>query len=278
MKKRAILILSAMMATGMLFTGCSSSGNNQKTEKSEEETQYADEQFIKDMSKGLQARWDLNAEDEKKDGYDKIELESQEYKDMMLSYIQAELDCIEKYTDEKFKDSKLQEYAVKYINLLKQHKEVCQYIPVDYYGKYLAEFNPIYDERSKIIEDLVENYNLTVDKKHQDTLDEFKTNSQLVKDQDALEESIKNMLANVQFTVSEDDGYGWKTYQGVVENTTGKDFKTFTVNINLKNAEGVIVETMYDDVSNFTNGSKAQFEFSTDKDFASTEVVVNWYE
>lgn len=278
MKKRAILILSAMMATGMLFTGCSSSGNNQKTEKSEEETQYADEQFIKDMSKGLQARWDLNAEDEKKDGYDKIELESQEYKDMMLSYIQAELDCIEKYTDEKFKDSKLQEYAVKYINLLKQHKEVCQYIPVDYYGKYLDEFNPIYDERSKIIEDLVENYNLTVDKKHQDTLDEFKTNSQLVKDQDALEESIKNMLANVQFTVSEDDGYGWKTYQGVVENTTGKDFKTFTVNINLKNAEGVIVETMYDDVSNFTNGSKAQFEFSTDKDFASTEVVVNWYE
>lgn len=45
MKKRAILILSAMMATGMLFTGCSSSGNNQKTEKSEEETKYADEQF-----------------------------------------------------------------------------------------------------------------------------------------------------------------------------------------------------------------------------------------
>lgn len=36
MKKRAILILSAMMATGMLFTGCSSSGNNQKTEKSED--------------------------------------------------------------------------------------------------------------------------------------------------------------------------------------------------------------------------------------------------
>lgn len=53
MKKRAILILSAMMATGMLFTGCSSSGNNQKTEKSEEETKYADEQFIKDMSKEL---------------------------------------------------------------------------------------------------------------------------------------------------------------------------------------------------------------------------------
>lgn len=277
MKKRAILILSAMMAAGMLFTGCSSSGNNQKTEKSEEETKYADEQFIKDMSKGLQARWDLNEKDEKKEGYDKIELQSQEYKDMMLSYIQKELDYTEKYTDEKFKDSKLQEYAVKYINLLKQHKDICQYIPVDYYGKYLDEFNPIYDERSKIIEDLVENYNLTVDKKHQDTLDEFKTNSQLVKDQDAMEESVKNMLANIQFTeVSNEDG--WKTYQGVVENTTGKDISTLNVDINLKNADGVIVETTYDDVSNFTKGAKAQFEFYTDKDFATTEVTASYYE
>lgn len=277
MKKRAILILSAMMATGMLFTGCSSSGNNQKTEKSEEETKYADEQFIKDMSKGLQARWDLNEKDEKKEGYDKIELQSQEYKDMMLSYIQKELDYTEKYTDEKFKDSKLQEYAVKYINLLKQHKDICQYIPVDYYGKYLDEFNPIYDERSKIIEDLVENYNLTVDKKHQDTLDEFKTNSQLVKDQDAMEESVKNMLADIQFTeVSNEDG--WKTYQGVVENTTGKDISTLNVDINLKNADGVIVETTYDDVSNFTKGAKAQFEFYTDKDFVTTEVTASYYE
>lgn len=278
MKKRAILILSAMMATGMLFTGCSSSESNQKTEKAKEETKYADEQFIKDMSEGLQARWDLNEKDEKKEGYDDIDLQSQEYKNMMINYIQAELDCIEKYTDEKFEDSKLQEYAVKYINLLKKHKEICEYIPVDYYGKYLDEFNPIYDERSKIIEDLVNNYNLTVDEKHQDTLDEFKTNSQLVKDQDALEESVKNMLANIQFTVAEDDGSGWKTYQGIVENTTGKDFSTLSVNINLKNADGVIVETTYDDVSNFTNGSKAQFEFYTDKDFTSTEVTANWYE
>lgn len=277
MKKRAILILSAIMATGMLFTGCSSSGNNQKTENSEEETKYADKQFIKDMSKGLQARWDLSDADEEKDGYDKIELQSQEYKDMMLSYIKAELDWIEKYTDEKFKDSKLQEYAVKYINLLKQHKDICQYIPVDYYGKYLDEFNPIYDERSKIIEDLVENYNLTVDKKHQDTLDEFKTNSQLVKDKDAMEEAVKNMLANIQFTeVSNEDG--WKTYQGIVENTTGKDISTLNVDINLKNADGVIVETTYDDVSNFTKGAKAQFEFYTDKDFATTEVTASYYE
>lgn len=74
----------------------------------------------------LQARWDLIDKNEKKD--EEVDPQSQEEKDMTLDCIQAELDCVEKYTDEKFNDSKLQEYAVKYVNLLKQHKDVCKYI------------------------------------------------------------------------------------------------------------------------------------------------------
>lgn len=277
MKKKLIILLTAVMCVGLLSAGCSSN-NNSKNEEKKEEIQYADDQFIKDMSKGLQARWKLNEQDENKEGYDQIDVQSSEYKDMMLSYVQAELDCIEKYKDEKFKDSQLQEKAISYINLLTKHKEVCDYIPVDYYGKYLDEFQSIYNERSKIIEDMANNYGLTVEEKYQSNLDEFKTNSQLVQEQDALQNSITNMLNNIQFQEVNDDGYGWKTYQAVVENTSGKDFSEFSVNINLLNADGVIVETQYDQVSNFANGAKAQFEFMTDKDFTSTQVTANWYE
>lgn len=277
MKKKLIILLTAVMCVGLLSAGCSSN-NNSKNEEKKEEIQYADDQFIKDMSKGLQARWTLNEQDENKEGYDQIDVQSSEYKDMMLSYVQAELDCIEKYKDEKFKDSQLQEKAISYINLLTKHKEVCDYIPVDYYGKYLDEFQSIYNERSKIIEDMANNYGLTVEEKYQSNLDEFKTNSQLVQEQDALQNSITNMLNNIQFQEVNDDGYGWKTYQAVVENTSGKDFSEFSVNINLLNADGVIVETQYDQVSNFANGAKAQFEFMTDKDFTSTQVTANWYE
>ena len=277
MKKKLIILLTAVMCVGLLSAGCSSN-NNSKNEEKKEEIQYADDQFIKDMSKGLQARWTLNEQDENKEGYDQIDVQSSEYKDMMLSYVQAELDCIEKYKDEKFKDSQLQEKAISYINLLTKHKEVCDYIPVDYYGKFLDEFQSIYDERSKIIEDMANNYGLTVEEKFQSNLDEFKTNSQLVQEQDALQNSITNMLNNIQFQEVNDDGYGWKTYQAVVENTSGKDFSEFSVNINLLNADGVIVETQYDQVSNFANGARAQFEFMTDKDFTSTQVTANWYE
>ena len=277
MKKKLIILLTAVMCVGLLSAGCSSN-NNSKNEEKKEEIQYADDQFIKDMSKGLQARWTLNEQDENKEGYDQIDVQSSEYKDMMLSYVQAELDCIEKYKDEKFKDSQLQEKAISYINLLTKHKEICDYIPVDYYGKYLDEFQSIYNERSKIIEDMANNYGLTVEEKYQSNLDEFKTNSQLVQEQDALQNSITNILNNIQFQEVNDDGYGWKTYQAVVENTSGKDFSEFSVNINLLNADGVIVETQYDQVSNFANGAKAQFEFMTDKDFTSTQVTANWYE
>ena len=231
------------------------------------------------MAKGLEARWTLNEQDESKEGYDAIDLQSSEYKDMMISYINAELDCIGKYKDEKFEDSKLQEETISYINLLNDHIEICDYIPVDYYGKYLEEFQPIYDGRSKIIQDMADNYGLTVSDKFQSNLDEFKTNSKLVQEKDAQEQAIDSMLSNITFEEVPDEYAGdWKTYQGVVENTTGSDFSTFAVNINLLNADGVIVETAYDQVSNFTNGAKAQFEFSTDKEFTSTEVTVQYYE
>lgn len=276
MKKATVLLASCMIGTGLLFTGCSGS---QQESKQEEEIHYADEDFVKDMAKGLEARWTLNEQDESKEGYDAIDLQSSEYKDMMISYINAELDCIGKYKDEKFEDSKLQEEAISYINLLNDHIEICDYIPVDYYGKYLEEFQPIYDGRSKIIQDMADNCGLTVSDKFQSYLDEFKTNSKLVQEKDAQEQAIDSMLSNITFEEVPDEYAGdWKTYQGVVENTTGSDFSTFAVNINLLNADGVIVETAYDQVSNFTNGAKAQFEFSTDKEFTSTEVTVQYYE
>ena len=276
MKKATVLLASCMIGTGLLFTGCSGS---QQESKQEEEIHYADEDFVKDMAKGLEARWTLNEQDESKEGYDAIDLQSSEYKDMMISYINAELDCIGKYKDEKFEDSKLQEETISYINLLNDHIEICDYIPVDYYGKYLEEFQPIYDGRSKIIQDMADNYGLTVSDKFQSNLDEFKTNSKLVQEKDAQEQAIDSMLSNITFEEVPDEYAGdWKTYQGVVENTTGSDFSTFAVNINLLNADGVIVETAYDQVSNFTNGAKAQLEVSTDKEFTSTEVTVQYYE
>lgn len=270
MKKTNVFL--GLLFVLILLVGC----GNQEIKEEEKEPQYADKVFIEDMSKGLQARWDLNSKDEQKEGYDEIPAQSDENKKMMLSYINAELDIIGKYKDEKFEDSKLQELAIKYINLLNQHKEACDYITVDY-EKYDEEFQPIYNERSNVIKTMVEDYGMKVEEKHQGTLDDFLANSKLVSEQKAKEEEIDKMLSNIQFKETERSDE-WGTYQAVVENTTDIDFKTFNININLLDKDGVIVETAYDNVSAFSKGAKVRFEFTTDKKFDSTQVIADWWE
>ena len=271
-KKVKNILLGVMCVLIVLVSGCS------KTEKNEEkEPSYADKVFVEDMSAGLQERWKLNDADAAKEGFDDIYFNSKEYQDMMFGYIDAELNKIEKYTEEKFENKKLQELALKYINLLYQHKELCDYMTVDY-DRYETEYSTIYDERSKVIKTMVDDYGMTVDEKYQDTLNDFITNSQLVTEQENTVAAVENMLKGIQFQVVEDMGDGLKTYQTIIENTTGLDFNTFNININLLDENGVIVESVWEQVNNFNNGAKAQVEFSTDKEFASTEVTGDWWE
>ena len=98
-KKVKNILLGVMCVLIVLVSGCS------KTEKNEEkEPSYADKVFVEDMSAGLQERWKLNDADAAKEGFDDIYFNSKEYQDMMFGYIDAELNKIEKYTEEKFEN------------------------------------------------------------------------------------------------------------------------------------------------------------------------------
>lgn len=266
-KVRRIIILLLSFCLMMTMAGCS---NEKKAQE-----KYDDKEFVKDMGKGLEARWDLNKKDEKKPGYKDILLQSKEYKEMMESYIAAELKYLKKYKNAKFKDSELQELAITYINYLNKSKKICKYIPVDYEGKYAEAAQSIYDGRSKIIEKMVSEYGLTVSKKYKETLDEFKTNSKLVKEEEDVKEKVDVMLKNAKFKMTSDD-YGYKTYQAVITNNTGKDFESFSVDINLLDKKDVIIETMYDSLENFKNGAKARLQFQTNEKFTSTEMTASW--
>ena len=71
--------------------------------------------------------------------------------------------------------------------------------------------------------------------------------------------------------------YGWADYEAVIENITDKTFETFNVDINLLDADGIILETAYAWVENFAPGKKAKLEFSTDTAFESYEIVIDYY-
>ncbi len=253
-------LLTSLLCLGLLLVGCSST---------EEEEKSVDESFIIDMSNGLQARWKLNDEDEAKDGYEDIALNSEEWQEMIISYVDAELEYIEDYSEKSFEDSHLQELSNTYINLLNSHKDICSYITVDY-SKYSDEYSSIYNERSKIIKELVNDYELTVDETYQSTLDDFITNADLVEADEAKQEEIDELISSITFELESEDYY--KTYTAVVENTTNIDFDYFMITINLIDEDGIIVASEYANVDAFHPGSKAKFEFMTDEDFETTEI------
>lgn len=280
-KKRITKMFCAILSIFVLLVGCGSQKVNEKEEIEKEEVeqkaQYADEKFKEDISKGLQERWKLNSEDEAKEGYANIDSNSEEYKKMMINYIDAELNAVEKYEDEKFENSNLKELAIRYINLLNKHKELCQYLTVDF-TKYQEESLLVYNERSKIISEMVRDYGMTVSEDYQSILNEFLSNANLVNEREAQNMAVEEMLSAVVFEESLDEGYGWKTYQGIIENTTGRDFDNMSFSINLLDADGVIVETTYDQIVAFVNGAKARLEFITDKEFVSTQIRADWWE
>ncbi len=140
------------------------SGTDQVTQ--EVASEYADERFLKDLVKGLQARWDLTKKDKRR-----VHRYNEEYQEVIESYIEAELGFVEKYADASFRDRELQRNAVEYIQALRDCKYALQYItlnPVTYEEK-IKEPSRIRIYLIKVIHD---RYDLEFDDRYEEDLAE----------------------------------------------------------------------------------------------------------
>jgi len=262
MKKRIIAIMMATMLC-LSITACGGGGTTASTET---ETEYfADTDFISDLAKGLEARWDIS------DAQDLSTLSDAEYKKVMVPAVQAELDAVDKYQSEKFSDTKLQEYVIQYINALKDQKAALDYVGVDNL-KFSDEWQPAYNKRTQNISIFVNTYGLKVSEKYQTNIDELLTNATLVTKEAEQKESIDNWVKSITFNQVE-DSYGWRKYEAVVENTTGLNFQYINLSINLIDADGIVIETTYSSFQNISAGAKVKFEFTSDADFVSTDIT-----
>lgn len=250
----AILICSLTLSMGIL-SGCG---------ESSDEVHYADQDFIKSVSKGLEKRWAMNDKDADKD----TTLE------MMEGYIQAELDELTQYETATFEDTKLQEKALNYINCLKDSKENVEWFLSD---EDYDKWDNIWKQRAVLIKDFVDNYGLTVSDKYQATLDEFLAEGKAVENQSKQEDEINQLIEGLEFDVAKND-YGWKTYRATLENTTDYDIKEISIDVNLLDSEGTIVSTEYAYVENVAKGQKANVEFETDTSFDKIELKVDYFE
>ena len=250
-----ILIIAMVLCNVGLLAGCSSSTTNEEG--------YSDEAFIKSMSKGLEARWAMT---------DKAS-EGEETKEDMEKYIQAELDQLTPYEAAKFEDTKLQEKVLKYINCLKESKD-----NIDAYFNGDEKWEEIRGERAALIKDFVENYGLTVSDKYQAKLDEFVAQGSAVEKKASQDDAMQKLVKKTKFKQTKDDGYGWKTYESILENTTDYDIVSFSLDVNLLDKDGVNVSTQYASVENVKKGQKAILKFETNEVFDKIDLTLSYYE
>lgn len=229
---------------------------------------YADDEVITSIAQGLENRFDAA------DKHDATGAKTDA--DYYASLINEELDQILPYRDRKFEDPDLQEAVLSYANLLEDALELTETYPVDS-TEFYEKWTKLYDERTVQLQQFVNDYGLTVDDSHQDTLDELLINANAVTQRTETEDAV-NALANSIVFEQQDEGYGSYTYTATVQNTSGMDFGNFSLVLALYDADGVRAEETYASVSSWANGETVRFEAYGTTDAAQIKASVNYYE
>ncbi|MBP3894729.1 MAG: hypothetical protein J6D34_11920 [Atopobiaceae bacterium] len=273
----AVLTLSAFPLTGCGQQGDGQQGESQQSEsqttepaKEEPEPQYADEAFIKDLGKGLEARWELSAAATAFSS-------AQEEEESLRKCVNAELDILGGYANEPFEDSQLQKKANRYIDLLNDQLEALSYVQKDY-AQYLDMWAVALSERTKLIVDFSDNYGLTVSSKYEEIMANMKANASIIAEQEEQQAKVDALFDGTVFEKASDDPSGAR-YVAVVENNAGFNIQNFGAHVDLLDAGGAVVDTQYFSAAYWDDGEKAEFEiYPSVAEFASTVVTVEYWE
>ena len=278
MIKKVYVVLSAICMSAIIATGCASTPateNNSAASASTVEIAYADEDFITTLAKGLEARWALSDSGD----YEYVE-GTQEHRGFYSSLLKAELNVIsnKNFENATFKDSKLKEKAISYLNCLHDQEDALTYVTVDY-DKYAELWEDAYNKRTQLITDFARNYGLTVSDEYKTALSDMITNASVVDEKQHQEEVLKKFVDSITFErIENEEDSEWVTYEAIVENTMEYDIVDLEIDVNLIDGDGVNVATEYVSLDNIASGEKGKIEFSTDEQFEKTKLTINYFE
>lgn len=258
---RKVVAIVACLSAVLGLSACSGG-----TKSGSSEVKYIDSEAISTIAKGFEKRSDF--------------LESKEYDSTsnksLKKAVNIEIENDEALKDGKYKDSKLQETVISYLNTLDDSIEVldnCSQNDADYYTKW----DEVYKERSVLLKTLVRDYDLTVGDKYEDILDNIVATGNGVEKENKAKDELQAMLDAATFDKS-DDGYGWYTYTATVENTSQNTYKNLSVVLAMYDSEGVRGEDGYASANTWAPGEKIKLETSSDVDAAQIKTEIEYYD
>lgn len=262
-KKMPMMGLLVLLICSLGFiSACSQNDANAAKSK------YVDDKAMSVIAAGFERRSDViesNANDDDPHSTENIQ-----------EAIEAEIKNDKELKNARFKDSKMQQDVITYLNLLDDQFKVTE----DYSqssADYYEEWNKVYDKRSAQLKKLVDNYGLEVGEKYKDDFNDLIKNGKSVAEKTRYEDAINSLIQGANFEKS-DDGYGLYTYTAVVENTSGISFSNVSLTLALYDADDIKAEETYADTSSWTPGEKVKFEAMSDVDAARVVASVSNYD
>lgn len=182
----------------LLVVACNSNVSN-------EEKLVSNDEFLNELSSGMEKRWDYTNKHEGE----------QTSKEILQEAIDLELTEIDDYKDLKFEDDKLKEFAILYINELKNGIEALESFGANsFYDKWEEH----YSKRTKLILEIDELYEIPISSKYSAILDELKATGQEVVEESDKNDELEKFIKNIEFEIDQDqsDDY-FKYYVAIVK-------------------------------------------------------------
>lgn len=262
-KKMPMMGLLVLLICSLGFiSACSQNDANAAKSK------YVDDKAMNVIAAGFERRSDViesNANDDDPHSTENIQ-----------EAIEAEIKNDKELKNARFKDSKMQQDVITYLNLLDDQLKVTEDYSQSSSG-YYEEWNKVYDKRSAQLKKLVDNYGLEVGEKYEDDFNDLIKNGKSVAEKTRYEDAINSLIQGANFEKS-DDGYGLYTYTAVVENTSGISFSNVSLTLALYDADDIKAEETYADTSSWAPGEKVKFEAMSDVDAARVVASVSSYD
>lgn len=257
-KKIFGLVACVMLAFGL--TACSS--------PKEEGPDYADDEAMEVIASGYEKRSDVI------EGQGIPEDDAAEKKNY-IEAVEAELSVTGELKSRQFEDSKLQEKVVAYINTLNDSLDVLDSYAISDF-EFWDAWQKVYDERTSILKDFVDSYDLEVGEKYQGSFSELVANGKAATERSQAKDAIDGLVSSAAWEKI-DEGYGSYNYVAVIENTTEYTFEDVSITLALYDAEGVKAEEGYANTQSWAPGEKVKFEAYAQTDAAEVKATAEYY-
>lgn len=220
----------------------------------------AEERFPDVLAAGLENRWQLESTLQEYEDYDLT-------KEDWANLFAAEYDQVSSFKTETFQDEALEALAQRYIKLLEDAQETLDLFGTDQWEDQYQ--NGIYWKQLVTLFEINNLRPVVVAEEYQQNLTQLLTNGEIVN-------MVYPLLDQIFFLHINTTAHG-EQYETTVKNTTSLTFVWFSLDVNLLDENGTVLETENIKTYNWKPEEKKRFNFTTDTEFAAIDVAfANW--